>query len=283
MLSIFWVAGASGLLVGGEWAGWCCSFNSKGQLKPVPEQYLSDTAIEWGQIPKGFEELTTETIGEEGSSQILVRRTVRVLPEDGCLAENVGAEIRHATLPFNSPAVPPAIAIDMPHSDKLWRIETVFDGIGTATPFVGKGALPASDLRTRLVFTFDPEAGSISSAGVSAWQERCWDSGAGALTVHEDGGRSGLDSAWVSSAVGLDCFAEQGADGRFEAAENVGGTLFLPTVGVTVLVEHEALAVALETRNGPVVVQRIFDGDQCSSRLIGSAGRSSSVLKVDVL
>ena len=78
----------SGLL-GGEWAGWACAFGAGGALRRVPDRYLSDTALEWGQIPAGFEELTTESV--EGAT--LCRRSARLLPEDGCAVDDLSAEV----------------------------------------------------------------------------------------------------------------------------------------------------------------------------------------------
>ena len=64
---------------GGEWAGWCCTYGSDtGTLCRVDERYLSDTAIEYGQVPAGFEECTTESWEDDA----LVRRSLRLLPEN---------------------------------------------------------------------------------------------------------------------------------------------------------------------------------------------------------
>ena len=67
MLVLISAFASSALLVGGEWAGWCCNYASSGKLKPVPDQLLSDTALEWGQVPNGFEELTSEWLSHEGT------------------------------------------------------------------------------------------------------------------------------------------------------------------------------------------------------------------------
>ena len=68
------------LRLGGEWAGHRVAFSHRGELQPVPEQYVPDEMIEWGQAPSGFEELTTESWSGVGSA--LSRRSVRLLPED---------------------------------------------------------------------------------------------------------------------------------------------------------------------------------------------------------
>jgi len=262
MLVLISANAVASLLAGGEWAGWCCTYAPTGKLKPVPEQFLSDTAIEWGQVPNGFEELTTETLS--GAADAINRRTVRILPEDGCMVENVGVNVHRSTLPLAAPAVPPAVAIDTrTGKEDAWRIETIFDGLGSY-PSEKKGAKAASALRTRIVFFFEPHSGKMSPVGASAWQERRWDKEAGALSVNEDASRSGLDGAWISTAVGVECFGTD--DGRM-----IGSTLYLPSIGVSVLLEEEAIAVAFEKADGQIVtVQRIFDHGECSSRLIAA-------------
>ena len=39
---------APALLLGGEWAGWACTYSSSGALQRVPESYLSKSSLEWG-------------------------------------------------------------------------------------------------------------------------------------------------------------------------------------------------------------------------------------------
>jgi len=156
------------LLVGGEWAGWCCSYSTTGLLRPVPATYLSDTAIEWGQIPAGFEELITETVGDAGR---LERRTTRILPEDGCNIEDLPATFSRAAVGFSSvedaPLAP--LVLDSALGENVWHLETLLPGLGVA-PCAKPKALPCSASRTRLTLTFDAAAGEIRGGSVSAWQ-----------------------------------------------------------------------------------------------------------------
>jgi len=63
------------LRVGGEWAGWCCAFSAtSGAVQTIGDKYVTSHMLEWDQVPRGFEELTTE----DG----LLRRTVRLLPAE---------------------------------------------------------------------------------------------------------------------------------------------------------------------------------------------------------
>ena len=191
--------------LGGEWAGWRCAFSAKGKLLTGDiERYCSDTMIEWGQVPAGFEELSTESWDAESAE--LLRRTVRLLPEDGCNAENLGATISRAELTCTA-TVPHAIDVA---TEGYWQCESVFDGIGGVRPLERSGALPALAERTRVMCSFDPASGLLSPAQpVVVCHERQWSADT-ELEVREAGigSRCGIDAAWLSTAVGLACFAD---------------------------------------------------------------------------
>ena len=72
-------------------SGWQASFDGQtGALKPIGSKYVTDTMIEWGQVPAGMEILSTESGGE--------RKFVLVYPEDGCANENLFAELSASKL-----------------------------------------------------------------------------------------------------------------------------------------------------------------------------------------
>ena len=81
-------------LLGGDYAGHSATFSSAdGQLIPVPEHFVPQPLIEWGQIPSCLELLSSEdvaiaTAGKEIGVQ-LERGTVSVLPEVGCGVDNL--------------------------------------------------------------------------------------------------------------------------------------------------------------------------------------------------
>ena len=51
-------------LLGGEWGGWLCTFDAAtGAVRPIPDKFMSEEAIAWGQVQMGFEELQTESWG----------------------------------------------------------------------------------------------------------------------------------------------------------------------------------------------------------------------------
>ena len=267
---------------GGEWAGWCCTYGSEtGTLRRVNEQYLSDTAVEYGQVPAGFEECTTES-WEDGA---LVRRSVRLLPETGCAVDNLAAEVSRATLPAAARLAvgARACAVDALAEPGAWRCETVFGGLGGPRPRDRRGAIESSAERTRVAFTFDPQRGALAAVPVIVWQERRW-SEAPSLQVKEDrGSRSGLDASWVFAAVGLSCFGGGDGDGakdetaateraaaaaeRAAAAEQPPLLLALPG-GVEVRGEAGRLEVSLFDAEGKAVrLRRAWAGGEVSSEV----------------
>ena len=65
-----------------------------GKLKPVPDHLCSDAMVEWGQVPSGFELLSSESVapveageageaGGEAGALRLERSFLRMLPETG--------------------------------------------------------------------------------------------------------------------------------------------------------------------------------------------------------
>jgi hypothetical protein len=267
---------------GGEWAGWCCTYGSEtGTLRRVNEQYLSDTAVEYGQVPAGFEECTTDS-WEDGA---LVRRSVRLLPETGCAVDNLAAEVSRATLPAAARLAvgARACAVDALAEPGAWRCETVFGGLGGPRPRDRRGAVESSAERTRVAFTFDPQRGALAAVPVVVWQERRW-SEAPSLQVKEDrGSRSGLDASWVFAAVGLSCFGGGDGDGakdetaateraaaaaeRAAAAEQPPLLLALPG-GVEVRGEAGRLEVSLFDAEGKAVrLRRAWAGGEVSSEV----------------
>lgn len=211
------------LRLGGEWAGWRCAFHprSGALLTQLVERHCSEEMIEWGQVPGGFEEVTTE-ICEDGRT---ARRSVMLLPEDGCNTENLAAVVSHSTLRVSGRtpldvnvlnAKAWALVDDGREPEKyggrpLWRCETLFDGLGGERPRLRRGALECPMERTRVSCVFDPITGElVAEEPVIVWQERCWSANpSDDLTVQESSGcRSGLDAAWVASVVGLSCFGE---------------------------------------------------------------------------
>ena len=263
-------------LLGGEWAGWSCRFRH-GVLQRVPESYLSRDSIEWGQIPAGFQELVTERASSgssavseptggtatTSSSSSWERRTVRLLPADGCQVEDLTAILRNHPLVAAHRAPPPlrgaAAVIDTHVGDGRWRLETLFCGLchdGVSRPARQmRNALPHSATRTRITLHFDAAAGEMmEDATVDVSQERQWavvNGGSDLEQVSTRIGskegqlRSGLDAAWVSSAVGITCWAE-GLKVEKEGLDVDKEGLDVEKEGFNVIKEKEGLTVITE-------------------------------------
>ena len=253
------VSVAPALLLGGEWAGWACTYSSSGALQRVPESYLSKSSLEWGGAPAGFEELCSEALEAPFGPSVLSRRTARVLPDDGCACENMMCEISRDALmvaPAGEGDAAP-LALDAPvAADGSVALETVFGGLGTE-PRVARSALAESARRTRVSLVYDPAKRKLA-APVVVRQERRYDDALSLDVQEASGGRSGLDASWISCAVGINNFGEA----KFEGAG--GAALELPG-GVEVELElgsyptPDALEVRFTPTEGPkVAVRRTF-------------------------
>ena len=163
-------------LLGGEWAGWSCSVNGlTGALQPVPDKFVSSEMIEWGQVPSGFETVTTEVWQ---GSDVIERRLVTLLPEDGCNVENLGAIVTREPLDMSTlkGELPSPIALDAVDEDGIWRCESIFGGFGGERPRTRRGAVPSVAERTRVTVCVDVDKGKLfEREPVEVRQERCWD------------------------------------------------------------------------------------------------------------
>ena len=182
--------------VASEWAGWRCAFDAaSGSLQPVPERYCSEDMIEWEMVPAGFEELLTE----DWADGRIHRRVVRLLPEDGCMVDNLNAEIEREILPLARSGSlelcadtagslsPAAWALDeIFPSSGLWRCETIFSGLGGVPPRARRSDIESIAERTRVALTFDATQGTVLGQ-VLVWRERSW-SQPPLLEVREGGG-----------------------------------------------------------------------------------------------
>lgn len=86
---------SSSSMYGGEYAGLSATFSpTTGELIPVPEHYVPDSMIEWGQIPSCFEVVVSEENNDSsdngnGVNDGVNRWTVQVMPEVGCGIDNL--------------------------------------------------------------------------------------------------------------------------------------------------------------------------------------------------
>ena len=155
-------------LVGGEWGGWCCAFDAhSGAVRAIPDKFVSETEIAYGQVPFGFEELQTESFeqipyldGSErassdvpagGGSDQLRRRRVQTHPPFGCGGDSLpgtsarrllptprsgSLELRASTASAVEVLAAPAWALDAPVPGRpgVVRLETVLRGNPNPNP-----------------------------------------------------------------------------------------------------------------------------------------------------
>lgn len=80
-------------IFGGDYAGRSATFSSiDGKIIPVPEHFVPDSMVEWGQVPNSFECIVSEDIvqdQDDDSKDVLVRNVVNVMPEVGCGLDNL--------------------------------------------------------------------------------------------------------------------------------------------------------------------------------------------------
>lgn len=163
------------------------------------------------------------------------------------------------------------LLLDTAEGHNVWHLETLFPGLCGAGVREKPGAMPCSATRTRLSLRFDAAAGELRGSSISAWQERRWAEEPGKLLVREGGGgRSGLDGAWVSSAVGAGCFGKKAPEGS-----STGSQLSLPAVGLVVRWAQAAIEVEMQpTADGEkTTICRVFDletGESTFSRETGA-------------
>lgn len=80
-------------IFGGEYAGTYATFSSTtGKVIPVPEHYVPQSMIEWGQVPSCLEVIVSEDIAINDGDNNMVgidRTTVQIMPEVGCGLDNL--------------------------------------------------------------------------------------------------------------------------------------------------------------------------------------------------
>lgn len=95
---------ALNIIFGGDYAGQSATFSSiDGKLIPVPEHFVPESMIEWGQVPNCFECIVSEDILQnDDSSSTLERHVVNIMPEVGCGLDNLDTMATKDTIPLSS-------------------------------------------------------------------------------------------------------------------------------------------------------------------------------------
>jgi len=104
-------------LYGGDYAGHIATFSpTSGELIPIPEYYVPETLIEWGQIPSSFELLTSEDytdtttttttdepLQQQQPTQLQLNRVgIKVLPAVGCGIDNLDTLVQKDCITISS-------------------------------------------------------------------------------------------------------------------------------------------------------------------------------------
>ena len=83
-------------IFGGDYAGHSATFSSiDGALIPVPNHYVPEAMVEWGQVPNGLECIVSEDLVEaenendNDAKQVWERNVVTIMPEVGCGLDNL--------------------------------------------------------------------------------------------------------------------------------------------------------------------------------------------------
>lgn len=165
-----------------------------------------------------------------------------------------------------------AWALDSAHESNSgsWHCETIFDGLGGDRPSQLVGAIEAPKERTRVCCVFNPDEGTLSqSAPVLVCQERCWRVAPSDALAELDS----LDSGWVASVIGLECFAKHSSD--TSCAAHDASSVALSLGGGIELRGHPGLleitiSSGAGTRNAyrQVVMRRSWAGDQTGRGLM---------------
>jgi len=109
-------------ILGGDYAGQSATFSSiDGKLIPVPEHYVPESMVEWGQVPSCLEVIVSEDLHSSISAtgtgtntntntstsassnpRVLERNTVTVMPEVGCGLDNLDTIKNKDEIPISS-------------------------------------------------------------------------------------------------------------------------------------------------------------------------------------
>jgi len=209
------------LRLGGEWAGWSCSFDPYSGALRRGRELLGVTTEQWA---GNALQRRSYLLGSEYDDSA---RPLRMLvPQRGAVWYTLPVAVSGPTSLMAGARAgllgevqvdmlnADAWALDEAIADTRWRCEAIFDGLGGDPPCEKAGLYPdeRTQKRTRVVCTFDPSTGQIARGQpVLVSQEQCWSVRPSEdLRVHKGpSGRSGLDAAWVDSVADLVCFSEQ--------------------------------------------------------------------------
>ena len=197
-------------IFGGDYAGQSATFSSTtGKLIPVPEHYVPDSMVEWGQIPSCFEVLVSEdftTTNDDDNKIGLNRCTVQVMPEVGCGLDNLDTMKSKEFIPANACLLNGGDDVQMPADIQIGsvfipeknRVECVFT-VRSQVEEKSNGHGNENLVRTRVGVNFFPNKLQIKSPiDIVKETKTSHESSKGSIA---DGG--GLQSSRVAQLVGV--------------------------------------------------------------------------------
>ncbi len=178
---------ANGVAMGGDFAGLAATFNpGNGAFIPVPEHFVPNALLDWGQEPKCLELL----VSEETIDTTFKRNTITVLPSTGCSIDNletirVDDEI-DLTFKYGKGTNVVGLQYEVGNKNGALRLETVFGMSDGYRMRVLLDVVPSTStfaVQSPMVLALERRTNTVSSSGTIA-----------------DGG--GLDGRTVSMLLG---------------------------------------------------------------------------------
>jgi hypothetical protein len=128
------------LCIGGDFAGLQAKFDTAGAHIPVPEHWIPEELLQWGQEPSSLEVLVSEVWNIQGSSTtniLLDRQTITILPAIGCAIDHLETMKKEETIAKDQAQwAQPSYSVfcfdtsttmsSMAESKKTLRLETFF-------------------------------------------------------------------------------------------------------------------------------------------------------------
>lgn len=243
---------------GGDFAGLSVTYNSQtGRLIPVPEHWVPEALVEWGQVPNSLEVLVSEDLLE---GEIMKRTTLTVLPDVGCGIDNLETQKTTERLSLGQREEEPT------HTTIATLDSTSDDGntITTETTFGMDDLIPKG--RLRIGVTLQRDNGKnwhVSSSPVRFLIERQTNTTSSQGT-RADGG--GLDGRTVARLLGDDIRRFPLDQGSALSKEEDGTTTLGLPANVIISYETTETAVWLEisrrsAANAREGVRRTWAGD----------------------
>ena len=204
---------AESAVMGGDFAGITVKLDKEGNVLPLPELWVPESMLEWGQVPDYVETLVSEDLASEDMKP-WTRHVLTILPETGCSVDNmdvvkaIESPQLITSFPINRAECFASAVLDKkaPNVPNTWRLETVFDCSTHDAPL---HRVRLSVLVSRVENLSEGEfawqflsSNKFSSPSVTISWERQYDSSSSSGTVADGGGLDGQSvGRWMGSSI----------------------------------------------------------------------------------